>query len=182
MGLVKSGYRRSHKSTIAVISSAQDLTSYLFQITNNDKNFPKVLRYTLVTDIRNTCLTLNKSLAKATQIKAKHKKEWKQKLKHTMSARDAFIDLKTLLAISAKVANIKKPEHLAKLLTAVADDMSTWINHEKRINANLPSKKEYDKKHAEEIAWRKAWLSHPRDENGFMHLQWKHGNFIVEKI
>lgn len=150
MGLVKSGYRRSHKSTIAVISSAQDLTSYLFQITNSDKNFPKVLRYTLVTDIRNTCLTLNKSLAKATQIKAKHKKEWKQKLKHIISARDAFIDLKTLLAISAKVANIKKPEHLAKLLTAVADDMvhgltmrkeSMLIYHlRKNMIRNMPKK------------------------------------------
>lgn len=181
MGMKKTGYRRSHKSTIAVVQSALDLTVYLFQVTNNDKNFPKVLRYTLVSDIRNSCLELNKRIAKAIDIKPKHKEEWKYKLKHMRKVKDAFIDIKTLLAVSSSVAKLRKPEFLAELLTKVADDMNTWFNYEKRRNSKLPTKEEYEIQHQKELEWRKVWYSYPRDEEGFMRLQWKQGNLTVYK-
>lgn len=49
-------------SGISVVILAEALTSHLFKITANEKQFPKAYRYTLVSQIRNTCLDLNRHI------------------------------------------------------------------------------------------------------------------------
>lgn len=74
-------YMLHRNSTLSIVVDVENLITYIYQITNNEKQFPKTYRYTLVSDLRNTCLDLYKNIYKAISINLRHKKDLKRKQK-----------------------------------------------------------------------------------------------------
>lgn len=169
--------RQNPRSPMSIVISAEEITFYLFQITANDKQFPKALRYTLSSDIRNTCLKLNKSIHKAMSARPMFKEDVPKRNKRREKVYDRIIELKSLIMIAYRVAYIKNLEHLATLLTKLEDDYDNWKKNDHRRNKDLPSYEEYRRKQdiqikkakqAEYLNSLKSELT--RGDDGFIHL------------
>lgn len=173
----KPAYMRNTRSPMSVIIYAENLTKYIFAITNNEKQFSKAMRYTLSSDLRNTSLKLTKALYKAVNTRPKHKADLKIRKKYQQKAYHALVDLKALVNIANSVANIKNLEYLARLFVDVAEAFDRFVKNDKRIFSHLPTKKEYlakNKKLTEHrIMMKTQKASMTRDENGFIRLSHK---------
>lgn len=172
-------YMLHRNSTLSIVVDVENLITYIYQITNNEKQFPKAYRYTLVSDLRNTCLDLYKNIYKAISINLRHKKDLKRKQKFQKRVYENIFELKGLLIIATKVAHINNTEFVAKLMSTISESYNKWVRNDIRKNKRLPSKKEYEKSVRERQEYQKAWLSIPRDKDGFIHLQWKDNTHIT---
>ena len=70
----KPNYLRKGDAPASILIKAENFVIYLFNITNNEKQFPKAYRYTLVSDIRTTALDMHKNITKALSIHPRSKK------------------------------------------------------------------------------------------------------------
>ena len=173
----KPAYMRNTRSPISVIIYAETLTKYIFSITNNEKQFSKAMRYTLSDDLRNTALKLTKALYNSVSIRPKYKGQYKKRKKYQQKAYHALVELKSLINIANSVANIKNLEYLANLFIDVAEALDRFIKNDKRTFGNLPTKKEYNRHNAYQLARRELLReqkeSMRRNENGFIVLTHK---------
>lgn len=126
--------RKSPKSTI---NKVEDLVVYVFQITNNDKQFPKAYRYTLVTMLRNVALTLYVGIYMSCTKRIRSAGDAKTLLDMLHRCYDALVQLNALLCISTKIASIKNPEHLFELYDVADDSLVQWIKATKRLHKRL---------------------------------------------
>lgn len=136
-------YMRRNTSPAAIVTHTENLIKYLFTITNNEKQFPKVMRYTISTDIRNTCLKLEKAIYNAMAINPRYRKQYKKRVKYQQKAFKAIVDLKALLVIAVDIASIKNLEYLSTLLNNVIIAHNHWVKNDKKKYSDLPSYKEY---------------------------------------
>ena len=139
----KPNYLRKADTPNSIVVKVEGLVTHLYKITNNEKQFPKAFRYTLVNDIRNTCLSMHKNVSKAIAIHPRFRKEYKRRKKYQNKAYMDLIDLKSLLIIALDVASMSNPEFVATQMEIVVDAYTKWIKNDKRNFSKLPSKKEY---------------------------------------
>lgn len=174
-------YARKTDAPISITVKIEHFVEYLFQITNNEKQFPKAYRYTLVSDIRNTALSLYKNVNKALAIRPRYRKEYNRRAKFQNKAYNDFIDLKSLIFIALDVLHLRNPEYIAHEFSVIAEGFEKWIKNDKRVYSRLPSKKEYIAYRQQQQAIRKAkrvetykqWreLDTYRDDTGFVLLK-----------
>ncbi|MCM1230102.1 MAG: hypothetical protein NC489_08215 [Ruminococcus flavefaciens] len=126
--------RKSPKSTI---NKVEDLVVYVFQITNNDKQFPKAYRYTLVSMLRNVGLTLYVGSFLSCSKTIRSSDDAKMLLDMLQNCYNTLIQLNALLCISSKVANIRNPGHLFELYDMVDESLVQWVKATKRLHKRL---------------------------------------------
>ena len=171
----KPNYLRKSDSPSSIVVKVEGLVTYLFNITNNEKQFPKAYRYTLVTDIRNTVLSAHKNVSRALAIHPRFKKELKRRKKYQNKAYMDLIDLKALLIVALNTVSISNPEYLALQMEIVLEGYTKWIKNDRRNFSKLPSKKEYYanltavREHRRMI--RAEWDRFERDTEGFVVLR-----------
>lgn len=124
--------RSNVKSPRSTINKIEDLIVYVFQITNNDSQFPKAYRYTLVTNLRNTCIELYVDTFMACSKKLRCSNDAKSLFVMLQQCYTTLTELNALLCISAKIVSIKKPEHLFKLYTDAEESLVKWVKYTKR--------------------------------------------------
>jgi hypothetical protein len=174
----KPNYLRKGDAPASILVKAENFVIYLFNITNNEKQFPKAYRYTLVSDIRTTALNMHKNITKALSIHPRYKKELKQRRKFQQRAYLDIVDLKALLTVAMSTVKITNPEYIALQLDIIIDGYVRWLKNDKRNYRKLPTRKEY-LAHREEIYKARAeaklqakleWESMDRDIDGFIVL------------
>ena len=172
--------RKNNRSVSSIIISAQDLTEYIFTITNNEKQFGKIMRYTLSSELRNCCIKIMENAHIAFSIRPKHKKDYKEYVKYQQKVYKNLVKLNSLIILSLSVASVKNKEQLAILFNAALDDYMRWVKTSKRVYKNLPSEKTYMKrvekqkrKNAQTMRLRAAYKTMEKDENGFIILKRK---------
>ena len=106
----KPNYIRHDKSPISVIIHAESLANYIYQITNNERQFGKVFRYSLSADMRNVATNIVKSISKAVEIRPRYKGEYKRRMKFRLEAYESIVEMKALIRLAKNVANIKNFE------------------------------------------------------------------------
>lgn len=172
----KPAYMRNPPSPISVAVKAEELAKYVFTITNNEQQFPKSMRYTISKDLRNAATDIVKYSYLAVSIVPKYKKQLKRRNKYKQKLYDAIIVFKAMLNMSAAVAYIKNPEHLATLTSEMIQSFDKLIKHDARKYKNIPTKKEYRKSIQESIQRKKVHHlieqrdSMNRNEQGFIVL------------
>lgn len=175
----KPNYIRHDKSPISVIIHAESLANYIYQITNNERQFGKVFRYSLSADMRNVATNIVKSISKAVEIRPRYKGEYKRRMKFRLEAYESIVEMKALIRLAKNVANIRNFEHLVRLLDEVITSYKTWASSDARKFKYLPSKKEFYKRLEEQNHYRKMLKaqeeSMKRDEEGFISLRRKAG-------
>lgn len=135
--------RHTAKSPAGIVVAAEELIKYLFTITNNDKQFPKAYRYSLVTDIRNTCLKLNKHIYRAMAIHPRTQEQYERRRREQLKIYDRIIDLKSLMVIANATVNVKNKENVARLLYDIVEMYNRWVKNDRRLFKNLPTEREY---------------------------------------
>lgn len=173
----KPNYLRKGDAPSSIIIKVEGLITYLFNITNNEKQFPKAYRYTLVTDIRNTALDLHKNVSKALAVHPRFKKEFKRRREYQDAAYMNLIDLKSLLVVALNTVSIANPEYVALQMEIVMNGYVKWVRNDKRNYRHLPSKKEYNEYRRALQEKRKLikmeWANLEKDEDGFVVLRRK---------
>lgn len=169
----KPKYLRSDASPASVVVTIEVLMKYIFTITNNEKQFPKSYRYTLVTDIRNTCLKMHKSAYNALSVKPRYLEQYKKRIKYQQKVYRRLIDLKALLVIATSVVHIQNLEHLSILMNNTFEAYNRWVKNDSRMYKNLLPKDEYFERRDENNRRRKEYLSMERDADGFIILKKK---------
>lgn len=124
-------------SGISVVILAEALTSHLFKITANEKQFPKAYRYTLVSQIRNTCLDLNRHIYNGCVKKAMTTKEFKRIKKYQKKAYADLIDLKALLVIANNIAQMNNISYVADLYQDTVEAFNRWVRNIKRSSRKI---------------------------------------------
>lgn len=124
------------KSTLSssynIITTVEELVSYIFTITNNERQFPKAYRYTLISEIRLTALKLNKHIYRAASYSTKALSDYERIRTEQERPYDLLIDLKSLIVISMTILNLRNPEHLGKLFDSTVTVFNKWIKNTKR--------------------------------------------------
>lgn len=136
-------YRRKTTSTASIVVSSENLIKYLFRITNNEKQFSKALRYTLNTDIRNTCLKLEKAIYYALSINPRYYEQYKERVKYQKKAYKRLVELKCLIVLAASIANISNMEYLSELYFTASNDFNRWVKNDRKKYSKLPSHELY---------------------------------------
>lgn len=172
--------RKNNRSVGSIIVSAQDLTEYIFTITNNEKQFGKIMRYTLSSELRTCCIKILENAHIAFSIRPRHKKEYNERIKYQQKVYRYLVKLNSLIILSLSVASIKNKEQLSLLFNAALNDYTRWVKTDKRIYKNLPSEKKYKKmiekqkrKNIKALKLKAAYKSMDKDENGFIILKRK---------
>lgn len=129
----KPNYMRTNAySPISIVVRIEKLTNYIFEITNSEKQFPKVMRYTLSAELRKICLSMNKHVYRAMAIKPNSKKNIKLRQKYQQKLYNDIIDFKAMSAVAFSTANVKNIEHFSELFNDVADSFNRWVKNDKR--------------------------------------------------
>ena len=172
--------RKNNRAASAIVAWAKDLAEYIFAITNNEKQFGKIMRYTLSSELRTCCIKMIENIDIAYSIMPRHKKDYRRRIKYQQKAYEEIIKLNSLIILSYSVASVRNKEQLAKLFTIVLDDYNRWIKTDKRAFKNLPNKKQYRKilEKQKQKAMRTAQLKAAykvmdKNENGFIILKRK---------
>lgn len=155
-----------HKSLRTTINIVEELVVYIFQITNNDKQFPKAYRYTLIDTLRNAALTLYTGTFVASSKHTRNSEDARKLLGILNQSYNTIIELNALLCISVKLANIKNPDHLFTLYSAVSDSYIKWIKSIKRVYGRML---EFERKKTQE---RRSDCIY--DNDGFIVLKRRH--------
>lgn len=164
----KPKYLRKDVSPNSIIMVVENTLGYLFQITNNEKQFPKAYRYTLVTEIRNTCLHMYRSTYKALSIKPRYLEQYEKRSKYREEVYNDILDLNALMIIATKVVTIKNPEYIANMMDELIKSFNKWTKNDKRQFKSLLPETEYRLS-----CYKKHKPKYDRDENGFIILRYK---------
>lgn len=164
----KPKYLRKDVSPNSIIMVVENTLGYLFQITNNEKQFPKAYRYTLVTEIRNTCLHMYRSTYKALSIKPRYLEQYEKRSKYREEVYNDILDLNALMIIATKVVTIKNPEYIANMMDELIKSFNRWTKNDKRQFKNLPNEENY-----RAVYQTKLKNKYERDKNGFLILKYK---------
>ena len=173
-----SRYVKRKRSFKSVTVSSEKLLQYIFRITSNEKQFPKSIRYTIVSDIRNTCIKIHKNIYRAISIRPRYKGEYYRKQKYQQKAYNAILDLKLMIGVSIHIARIKNLSYLGELFSNLIADYNRWIKNDKRRYKDLPTKSEFLKNTDRNCVIKTVDMSianidpdiHFRGADGFIHL------------
>jgi len=164
-------------SSMSVIVYAEKLTAHLFQVTSNEKQFPKALRYSLSAEIRNTMLKFNEHLYMAAYIRPRKKKDYKLIQKHQRKAKDKLIAAKSLVTLSTNLANFRNLEYLAELYDDTVEAFNHWVRNTNRAYSKFLKKEAMSPEEREELAKikyenRLSWMAKTmkHDADGFAVL------------
>lgn len=173
----KPKYLRHDSSPTSVVVHVENLIKYIFTITNNEKQFPKAYRYTLVADLRKTCLKMEKATYNALAIRPRYREQYKKRTKYQQKVFKHIINVKALITIAAEVANIQNMEHLASLMESVVNAYNRWIKNDKRSYNKLPTKDEFEYDRKQKLLKKKQFDEEfealERDIDGFVILRHK---------
>lgn len=133
-------------SEAKLIFSSENLVAHIFKITNNEKQFPKAYRYTLVTEIRNACLNYIRYIIRAGSINPKMRKDAKRRTKYYNKARNYLEDVGSLILMANKTLRLQNPEQFAVLFADASDYLAKTYKYSKSQIKRLPTKKEYEHK------------------------------------
>lgn len=156
-------------SPISIVIAAEHLTAYMFQITNNEKQFPKAYRYTLVQDIRNTLLKLNKHIYNGCSKKPGSMKDIQRMYKFQDKVNEDLIDLKALMMIALEAAHIKNPDEYARLYDTTVTAYNKWVRNNKREEQRVKEKGSCPDTRTQRTAKQQA-KTYARDPDGFAVL------------
>ena len=156
-------------SPISIVVAAEQLTAYMFQITNNEKQFPKAYRYTLVQDIRNTLLRLNKHIYNGCGRKPSTMKDIRRMYKFQNKVNEDLLDLKALMMIAIEAAHIKNPEEYAKLYDNTVTAYNKWVRNNRREEQRVKERGTNKDTRTQRIAKQQA-KTIARDPDGFAVL------------
>lgn len=170
----KPKYLRREVAPSSIIIYIEELIKYIFAITNNEKQFPKALRYTLIVEIRKCCLKMYTCAYKAINLKPRYYEQYKKRAKYQRKVFKRIVELKGLLIIALGVANVQNVEYLSELLDKVVEYYNKWVKNDKRMYKNLPLYEDYILARERRLAKKKRiqdeWNALPRDEDGFVVL------------
>ena len=164
------------ESAKAVLDDVEKLVTYMFQITNNQKSFPKAFRYTLTAQIRNCCLKLWRNVYRGCAHRTGRSVDYEEILVCQRKAHRNFMDLKSLMVIASNVANIRNYENMAMLYDSMATSFNIWARSTKRSFRKAQAR---EQKALEDEKFRRKILEQARnlkrDEEGFAHLEFADG-------
>lgn len=170
----KPKYLRRDIAPSSIIVYIEELIKYIFAITNNEKQFPKALRYTLIVEIRKCCLKMYTATYKALNIKPRYYEQYKKRVKCQKKVYKRIVELKGLLIIALGVANVQNVEYLSALLDKVVEYYNKWVKNDRRTYHDLPTYNEYVASRERRLERRKRiqaeWNALPRDNDGFVIL------------
>lgn len=166
--------RKNAYAPVSIVIRIEELTNYVFRITNNEKYFPKVMRYTLSAELRKCCIDMTKHVYAIISINPRYQKQYTKRIKYQEKLYDDLITFKALVAIAISNANVKNLKYLVELSNNVFDGYSRLTKNDRRKYSNLPTKKEYLKRKQKREEERRKTLEEynnmPVDEDGFKIL------------
>lgn len=166
---------KDHKAPSSIVVSAEAIMVYVFTITKNESQFPKALRYSLISELQKCTLKICKHVYAGNNKKPTTKEDFKLVEKCQAKTYKQMSHLKALINASLKIANMKNFEHMAELYVNLSDAYTRWLHNTRRAKARAKKSGVYTKKERR-IAYNKNRIRSqagrmPHDEDGFIILR-----------
>lgn len=174
---------KDHKAPSSIIVTAEAVTEYVFVITKNENQFPKSMRYSVISQLQNECLKINKHVYAGNSKKPRSKEDFKRVEKHQKKTYEHMMNLKALVNVSLKVANMRNFEHMATLYLALAEAYARWVHNTRRQKSKAKRSGLYTKKERkrafEENRIRSIAGLMARDSDGYIILKKREGSNVA---
>lgn len=112
-----------------ILEAAKEMAGYTLRITQNEKNFPKRYRFSVVNKIQDKAVYICDCLIMAQEIYPNTPMEYQRRQLYQKEARAACRSMMTLMEIAADTFGVKAGtfEHWTRMVTELKNHTTGWI-------------------------------------------------------
>lgn len=115
------------------LQAAKELAGYTLRITNNEKNFPKRYRFTIVAKIQDRAMDILDKLIMANEIYPNNRTEFERRTLYQKEARAGCRALMTLMEVAANTFRVEAGtlRYWTELAVTTQRLITAWIKSDK---------------------------------------------------